>query len=139
MPLYLLILVIIAVVAIALVLNLFNQVQPPTALGDVVTTPANVVVTDPDGDDVWTTDRADLLVVVTDTSGDRVRGATVSLSGNNVQDKDGKPVHGVTGAEGSVQFKDLHLEVVGTPHPLDVKVEKPGLGERTTSVPVVKG
>lgn len=137
-PLYLMILAIFGVVGAALMLQLFSQVQTPRSVGDVVITPTSLVVKDPDGDDRYTTDEATLTIIVTDSANDRVKGATVSLSGNSITDSSGSQVHGTTDSKGMVGFSDLHLEVIGSPQPVVIKVEKAGLGERMLNLPVVK-
>lgn len=136
-PLYLMIIIIITVVGIGIVLGLLSQVEPPKTMKTVSISPETVEVKDPDGDDVYTNNDFSVTIRVTDSSGDGIKGAVITLEGCNVKDGGTRP-YGKTDSDGKLTLSGLSCEVVGddTGH-ITVTVEKSGMGKKTSEIVVI--
>lgn len=139
-PLYLVIVIIIAVVSVVIVMGMLNSVNPPKTIKEVlVVEPAAVTVKDADGNGIYEPERPfTVKVKVVDNNGDPVKGAIVTIAGNNVKKSTGEAAYGTTDDNGELLFSGLDCEVVGATSPLTIKAEKSGYGEKTTTLPVVK-
>jgi len=126
LPLQLLIMVVVAGLGLTVLMGWMNSIEAPHAIGDIVVTPGEITVHDPDGDGIFSASEVFISVTVTDQSGNRLEGATVMLQGANVVTSKGETVRGVTDSRGQVAFPDL-------------KVEHFGLGLTTITVTVAKG
>jgi hypothetical protein len=140
-PLYLVIVIIIAVVSIVIVMGMLNSVSPPKSIKEVlVTSPTAVTVKDGDGNGVFEPEQPfTVKVKVVDNNGDPIKGATVTITGNSVKTSTGGAPIGTTDSNGEVSLTSLTCQVVGSTSPLTIKAEKSGYGEKTTTLPVVKG
>jgi hypothetical protein len=136
-PLYLMIIIIITVVGIGIVLGLLSSVEPPKTIKTVSVTPQTLEVEDPDGDDVYTKQDFSVTIRVTDSSGDGVKSAVVTLDGCNVKDGGSRP-YGKTDSDGKLTLSGLSCEVVGddTGH-ITVNVEKSGMGKKAVEIVVI--
>ncbi len=139
LPLYLLIIVIITAVSIGIVFGMLSLAKPPQALGSVSLSPQMVVVSDRDGDGTWTNESVSLTVVVTDSSGNRLPGAVVTLAGNGIKTGSGTNPYATTDSEGKAAFTGLKCSVVGSgAGPITVTIEKAGYGKKVMDIPVVQ-
>lgn len=139
LPLYLLILVIITAVSIGIVLGLLSLAKPPQTLGAVTVDPQVIAVSDPNGDSIYDASNANITVTVTDGSGNRLSGAVVTLSGNNITDTGGKKPFLTTNSDGQAKFSGLKCSVVGSgTNPILITIEKAGYGKKTLDLPVVQ-
>ncbi len=137
LPLYLLIIIIITAVSIGIVMGLLNMAKPPQALGTVSLSTPLIAVKD-DGSGIYKNDSVSLTVTVTDSSGNRLKDAVVSLSGDNIKKADGTNPYGRTDANGEAKFTGLKCSVVGSgTNPITVTVEKSGFGKKVLDIPVV--
>lgn len=114
LPLQLLIMVVIAGLGLTIIMGWMNSIAAPHSIGDILVTPGEIVVHDPDGDGIFTATGLLVTVTVTDQSGDRLGGATVMLQGANVMTSKGEVVRGVTNSRGQVAFPDLKVEQFGS-------------------------
>lgn len=139
-PLYLVIVIIIAVVSIVIVMGMLNSVNPPKTIKEIlVVEPAAVTVKDADGNGIYEPEKPfSIKVKVVDNNGDPVKGAIITVSGDNVKKSTGEAVYGTTDDNGELLLTGLDCEVVGGTSPLTIKAEKSGYGEKTTTLPVVK-
>lgn len=126
LPLQLLIMVVIAGLGLTVIMGWMNSIAAPHAIGEIVVTPGEILVHDPDGDGIYTASGILISITVSDQSGDRLEGVTVMLQGANVMTSKGEVVRGVTNSRGQVAFSDL-------------KVEQFGSGLTTITVTVAKG
>ncbi|MEM2868820.1 MAG: Ig-like domain-containing protein [Thermoplasmata archaeon] len=139
LPLYLLIIVIITAVSIGIVFGMLSLAKPPQALGSVSVSPQLVVVSDKDGDGIWANESVAITVTVTDSSGNRLAGAVVTLQGNNIKTREGSKPYATTDANGEAKFTGLRCSVVGSgAGPIIVTIEKPGYGKKVLDIPVVQ-
>jgi len=137
LPLYLLIIIIITAVSIGIVMGLLNMAKPPQALGTVSLSTPLIAVKD-DGSGIYKNDSVSLTVTVTDSSGNRLKDAVVTLSGDNIKKADGTNPYGRTDANGEAKFTGLKCSVVGSgTNPITVTVEKSGFGKKVLDIPVV--
>jgi len=137
LPLYLLIIIIITAVSIGIVMGLLNMAKPPQALGTVSLSTPLIAVRD-DGSGIYRNDSVSLTVTVTDSSGNRLKDAVVSLSGDNIKKADGTNPYGRTDLNGEAKFTNLKCSVVGSgTNPITVTVEKSGFGKKVLDIPVV--
>jgi hypothetical protein len=138
LPLYLLIIIIITAVSIGIVMGLLNMVKPPQALGTVSLSTPLISVKD-DGSGISKNDSVSLTVTVTDSSGNRLKDAVVTLSGDNIKKSDGTNPYGRTDANGEARFSGLKCSIVGSgTNPITVTVEKSGFGKKVLDIPVVQ-
>src|SRR5512137_1628885 len=109
LPLQLLIMVVVAGLGLTIIMGWMNSIAAPHSIGDIMVSPGEVMVHDPDGDGIFTASGVLVTVTVTDQSGDRLEGATVMLQGANVMTGKGETVRGVTDSRGQVTFSDLKV------------------------------
>lgn len=114
LPLQLLIMVVIAGLGLTIIMGWMNSIAAPHSIGDIIVTPGEIVVHDPEGDGIFTASGVLVTVTVTDQSGDRLEGATVMLQGANVMTSKGEVVRGVTNSRGQIAFSDLSVEQFGS-------------------------
>lgn len=139
MPLYLLIIVIITVVSIGIIVGLMSAFKPPATFGDIHVEPNVIVVHLDKTTGIYKNDSIDITVIVSDSQGNRVEGAVVSLEGNNISTQDNRRPYGTTDSNGMKVFKGLKCQVIGTgTYPIKVKIEKSGYPSKTIDIPVVK-
>ncbi|MGQ9583706.1 MAG: carboxypeptidase-like regulatory domain-containing protein [Thermoplasmatota archaeon] len=139
LPLYLLIIVIITAVSIGIVFGMLGLAKPPQALGSVSLSPQLVVLSDRDGDGTWTNESVALTIIVTDSSGNRLPGAVVTLTGNGIKTPSGTNPYATTNSDGMAVFTGLKCSVVGSgAGPIVVTIEKAGYGKKVMDVPVVQ-
>ena len=137
LPLYLLIIIIITAVSIGIVMGLLNMAKPPQALGTVSLSTPLIAVKD-DGSGIYKNDSVSLTVTVTDSSGDRLKDAVVTLSGDNIKRADGTNPYARTDSNGEARFAGLKCSCVGSgTNPITVTVEKSGFGKKVLDIPVV--
>jgi|GEM_PF-1754347 len=137
LPLYLLIIIIITAVSIGIVMGLLNLAKPPQALGTVSLSTPLVAVRD-DGSGIYKNESVNLTVTVTDSSGNRLKDAVVTLSGNGIKRPDGTNPYARTDGNGEARFSNLKCSVVGSAtNPITVTVEKSGFGKKVLDIPVV--
>ena len=137
LPLYLLIIIIITAVSIGIVMGLLNMAKPPQALGTVSLSTPLIAVKD-DGSGIYKNDSVSLTVTVTDSSGDRLKDAVVTLSGDNIKRADGTNPYARTDSNGEARFSGLKCSCVGSgTNPITVTVEKGGFGKKVLDIPVV--
>ena len=138
LPLYLLIIIIITAVSIGIVMGLLNMAKPPQALGAVSLSTPLISVRD-DGSGTFRNDSVSLTVTVTDGSGNRLKDAVVTLSGDNIKRADGATPYARTDGNGEAKFANLRCSVVGYgTNPITVTVEKAGFGKKVLDIPVVQ-
>jgi hypothetical protein len=78
-------------------------------------------------------------VTVTDSSGNRLKDAVVTLSGDDIKKADGTNPYGRTDANGEAKFTGLKCSIVGSgTNPITVTVEKSGYGKKVLDIPVVQ-
>ena len=114
LPLQLLIMVVVAGLGLTIIMGWMNSIAAPHTIGDIMVSPGEIVVHDPDGDGIYTASGVLITVTVTDQSGDRLEGATIMLQGANVMTSKGEVVRGVTNSRGQVAFSDLKVEQFGS-------------------------
>jgi len=114
LPLQLLIMVVVAGLGLTIIVGWMNSISAPHSIGQVFVSPGELLVYDPDGDGLYSRDGIVMTITVTDQSGDRLEGATISLDGANIQTKDGGPVRGVTDSHGQLVLTGLSAENFGT-------------------------
>ncbi len=114
LPLQLLIMVVVAGLGLTIIMGWMNSIAAPHSIGDIVVSPAEILVYDDDGDGMYTNADVALTVTVTDEGGDRLEGATVVLDGANIRTGSGGPVRGITNDRGQVLFMGLSVEHFGS-------------------------
>lgn len=138
LPLYLLIIIIITAVSIGIVMGLLNMAKPPQTLGAVTYAPQLVAVSYSNASGNYENNSFSVTVTVTDGSGNRLSGAVVTLTGNNIKDSTDKNPYLTTDSNGQAKFSGLKCSVVGTSSsPITITVEKGGFGKKTLDLPVV--
>jgi hypothetical protein len=139
LPLQLLIIVLVAGVGSAIIMGWMGGLEAPSTFGSVQSSANEVLLSDDDGDGVYTSDGLDLVITVLDPDGDPIPGASVTLEGAGVQSSDGKRPHAVTDQEGRASFEGLALERTSTSLGfLTVTVAKSGItSTRSISIPVL--
>ena len=139
LPLYLLIIIIIAAVSIGIVMGLLNMAKPPQTLGTVGLSTPLVAVQDLNGDGISENGSFSLTVTVCDGTGNRLAGAVVSLNGDDVKKADGTNPYAITDPSGQARFTGLSCAIVGSgTNPITVTIEKSGYGHKTLDIPVVQ-
>jgi hypothetical protein len=128
LPLQLMIIILIATMGTAIILGWMGSLSTPPSIGSVSVDSGDIVLDQVSGTEHFT-ELGYVRIFVTDQSGNALPGATVVLSGCNIATSDGKTVHGVTDANGYVEFRDLHLSLrnskIGF---VNVDVSKSGYG-----------
>ncbi|MEW5759841.1 MAG: carboxypeptidase-like regulatory domain-containing protein [Candidatus Thermoplasmatota archaeon] len=123
LPLYLLIMVVIAAVGIGIVMYWMSSVKKmgPKVIGAVEVSPDRVELVDcftggtKKNDNIYGNPDIDVIVFVKDADGNPINGATVKLDGCSITTSDGKIVYGTTGKDGKKTFDNLKIEdYVGT-------------------------
>jgi hypothetical protein len=138
LPLYLIILVVIAAIAIVIIIAWLNSISTPKAFGTISPDPNQIILSDNDGDDFSSTESGTLTITVRDSENDKVKGATVTLSGCDVRFSGGGTAWAETDENGEAVFTALHLEVEkDTIDSLTVTVQKSGYPNDGIDVPVV--
>jgi len=138
LPLYLLIIIIITAVSIGIVMSMLNMAKPPQTLGSVNLSTPVVVVRDSNNDSIYDNNSISLTVTVTDSSGNKLSGAVVTLTGNDIKTPSGTNPYATTGSDGKATFTGLKCSVIGTgANPITVTIEKSGYGKKTLDLPVV--
>jgi hypothetical protein len=138
LPLYLIILVVVAAIAIVIIIAWLNSIETPKTFGTISSDPNQITLTDGDGDGFSSTESGTLTIIVRDSENDRVKGATVTLSGCDVRFSGGGTAFAETNENGEAVFIGLHLEVEeGTADSLTVTVQKSGYPNDSIDVPVV--
>jgi len=112
LPLQLMIMGIIASLGTAVVVGWMSSIEAPVYVGQVETSPREVVATDEDGDGVYQASVKELKVRVLDTGGNPLAGAGVLCEGASI-DNDHHRLYGVTNAEGELIFSDVGFRVAG--------------------------
>ncbi len=138
LPLYLIILVVIAAIAIVIIIAWLNSISTPKAFGIISSDPNQITLNDNDGDGFSSTESGKLTIIVRDSDNNRVQGATVTLSGCDVRFSGGGTAWAETNENGEAVFITLHLEVEeGTTDSLTVSVQKSGYPDDGIDVPVI--
>lgn len=101
LPLQLMIIILVATMGTAIIVGWMGSIETPHAIGDVQYD--GTVEADDDG----TLDP--VTITVLDQDGNLLEGATVLLSGMNVEKSDGSTAYAITGDDGSVTFEDLKI------------------------------
>lgn len=114
LPLQLLIMVVVAGLGLTIIMGWMNSISAPHSIGEVFVSPSEIVVSDADGDGIYTAEGITVIVTVTDQGGDRLEGATVILEGANVRTGTGENVRGVTDSRGQIVFNGLVAEQFGS-------------------------
>lgn len=140
LPLQLMIMVVIAGIGTAVILGWMTNLEAPSTIGAVYSSPTEIVLEDADGDGIHESDDIDIVIRVLDQKGDGVQGASVVLNGAGLVDSlDGTHVHGLTDESGKVEFSGLYAsqagEMIGF---VSVSVTKSGYGTDTSlTIPVI--
>jgi len=140
LPLQLMIMVVVAGVGMAIILGWMSGLQPPASIGSVHANPAEIVMTDEDGDGIFEKDGLDIVVTVVDSEGKGIAGVTVILEGSGISyDGSQGKVYGTTDSNGVVSFEDLSAKrTVGTLGFVTVTATKSGYGTHTgLEIPVI--
>ncbi|UCE37434.1 MAG: carboxypeptidase regulatory-like domain-containing protein [Thermoplasmata archaeon] len=138
LPLYLIILVVIAAIAIVIIIAWLNSISTPKSFGTISPDPNQITLTDDNGDGFSSTESGTLKIIVRDSDNNKVKGATVTLSGCDVSFSSGGTAWAETNENGEAAFSGLHLEVEeGTMDSLSVTVKKSGYPDKGIEVPVV--
>jgi len=138
LPLYLLIIIIITAVSIGIVMTMLNMAKPPQTLGQVSLSTPVVVLNDPNKDGTYNNDSVSLVVTVTDSSGNKLSGAVITLTGNDIKTSACGNPYATTGSDGKASFSGLKCSVIGTgANPILITIEKSGYGKKTLDLPVV--
>lgn len=139
LPLQLMIMVVVAGLGTAIILGWMGNIEAPNGIGAVYSDPAEMVLTDSDGDGVFSSSGMTLTISVVDRNGEAVSGATVVLDGCDLRTSQGKQVHGLTDGTGKVTFDGLSASQSGrTVGFITVSVVKNGMGtDGTLIIPVV--
>ncbi len=138
LPLYLIILVVIAAIAIVIIIAWLNTISTPKAFGTISSDPNQLTLTDGDGDGFSSTESGTLTIIVRDSENDKVKGATVTLSGCDARFSGGGTAWAETNENGEAVFIGLHLEVEeGSTDSLSISVQKSGYPNKGIEVPVV--
>ena len=111
LPLYLLIMVIIAAVGISVVMGWMNMIGGPKAIDDVMSQPDEILITGAGGSSEYSNTSIEITIVVYDQDGNPLAGAMVVLDGEGltILDADNTAPTAVTDANGKVMFTDLNI------------------------------
>jgi hypothetical protein len=140
LPLQLMIMVVVAGIGTTVILGWMAGLQAPTSIGGVHATPGEIILTDTDGDGVYTAQDFSLTITVTDQSGDGIQGASVLLEGADIsRHSTGEKAHSSTDSSGKAIFADLEASLSGTSYGyLTVTVFKSEYGSNDViQVPVI--
>ncbi len=135
----LMIMVVVAGIGTAILMGWMSGLQAPSTISEVHATPPEIVLSDQDGDGIYTVEIDQLAVSVLDQQGDGISGATVILEGAGISQGDSsKTVHGMTDSRGVATFDDLRANHSGgTLTFMTVTVTKNGYGDQSIQVPVI--
>ena len=128
LPLQLIIIILVATLGTAIILGWMSTLGTPPHIGSVNVESDDIVLEKTSGSEHYT-DKGYVRIYITDQDGNGLAGATVVLSGCGVTTRDGKTVHGVTDANGYVEFKNIHASLRGAKIGfINVEVSKSGYG-----------
>ncbi|UCE73809.1 MAG: hypothetical protein JSV56_12430 [Methanomassiliicoccales archaeon] len=138
LPLYLIILVVIAAISIVVIISWLGSISTPKTFGTITPSPSQITLTDDDGDDISSTETGSLTVTVRDSDDNRIKGATVTLSGCDARFSSGGTAWAETNENGEAVFTGLHLEVTkGSTSSITVKAQKSDYPDKEITVPVI--
>ena len=133
LPLQLMIIVLVATLGTAIIIGWMGSLETPKQIGSVDVDSGDIVLDRTSGSEHFT-NSGRVKIYVTDQNGDGLAGATVVLSGCGVTTQKGETVHGVTNADGYVEFKNIHASLRGSKIGfIDVDVSMSGYGSNSTA------
>ena len=138
MPLYLIILVVIAAIAIVIIMTWMSSIDSPKVFGTISSDPQQITLTDGDGDGFSSTETESLTITVRDSDDNKINKATVTLSGCDVCFSGGDTAWAETNENGVATFNNLHIEIAeGSAGSITVKVQKSDYPDKEITVPVI--
>lgn len=140
LPLQLMIMVIIAGLGTTVILGWMSGLEAPDSIGSVHSSPGEIIVTDEDGDGIFSCSDIAIHITVLDRAGNGVQGASVLLEGAGISyDLSKGAVHGMTDSSGRASFEGLELSLTDGPIGfVTVTVAKSGYGpDINLQVPVI--
>ena len=138
LPLYLIILVVITAIAIVIIIAWLSSIESPKVFAQPTADPQSIILTDDDGDGWSSTENQSLTITVRDTSGNRIKGATVTLTGCDISYSSGGTATTQTNEDGKASFNGLHIEVKeNSASSITVTIQKSGYPKKDTTIPVI--
>ena len=133
LPLQLMIIVLVATLGTAIIIGWMGSLETPQQIGSVNVDSGDIILDRTSGSEHYT-DSGYVKIYVTDQNGDGLAGATVVLSGCGVSTQNGSTVHGVTDANGYVEFNNIHASLRGGKiNFINVDVSMSGYGSNSTA------
>jgi protocatechuate 3,4-dioxygenase beta subunit len=138
LPLQLMIMVMVAGIGSAIIIGWMGGLSAPQTISTVIADPAEIVLSDDNGDGVYLSNDIQIVITVSDQDGNAVVGASVSLDGSSIRDS-GRMPHMITDSNGQVSFEGLSAQRSGRGLGfIEVTVVKSGMANSgTTSIPVI--
>lgn len=139
LPLQLLIMVLIAGIGSAVILSWMGGLQAPSTISSVHASADEIVLSDEDGDGIYSATDISLDITVADQNGDPIKGASVVLDGAGLQTSDGLRPHGSTDEQGKASFDGLKAAHCGESVSfVTISVVKSGItASKSITIPVI--
>ena len=133
LPLQLMIIILVATLGTAVMIGWMGSLGTPDHIGSVDVDTGDIVLDMSSGTERYT-DSGYVRIRVTDQNGNGLPGATVVLSGCGAVTASGGTIHGVTDAQGYVEFHDIHVSLRGSKIGfINVDVSMSGYGTDSTA------
>lgn len=110
LPLQLMIIGLIASLGTAIVVGWISSIEAPRYIGDVIISPDEIILTDPDGDGQYIDVVEGVTIRVLDTADKPMVKATVILEGGSI-DNEHHRVHGITDSDGILRLGSIPIRV----------------------------